>query len=197
MLEKLSVRERTAVKLAAAALAAFLLIEFGVFPLWDKLETGTAGIEDKELRLRRQKRLIAGWREGRETIAAAEERLKKAESGLLESSSTSLATAEWQRLVRQLADTKGIEVGSSEVLRAERLSADYTVVIGRAYLRCGLDQLVDFVVALATSPKLVAVTNMRISPLSGDPQKRLHVELTIGAPMRAEKEPATGGKNIK
>lgn len=190
MLEKLTPRDRLVVKVAAIAVAVFLVAQFGVLPLYDSLSSSSGGIDEKELTLQRYQRLVAEGATQPATRSAAEQKLKEAEAGLLESSSASLANAEWLRIVRELADQKGLELSSSEVLRVEDLSPDYSLVLGRAQIRCRLDQLVDLLVALATSPKLLAATNLRITPLGGDPQKRLQVEITIGAAMRAVKQEA-------
>jgi hypothetical protein len=192
MLEKLSPRDRVALKVAAAAVALFLVVQLGVLPLLDKMRGTPREVGEEELMLRRHQRLVAESTSQGRIRAAAEARLKDLESGLLESASPSLANAEWQRLMRDLADQKGLELGSSEVLRVEGLSSDYAMVLGRVQLRCRLDQLVDLLVALATSPKLLRATALKVSALQGDPQKRLQVELTIGALMRATKATAGG-----
>ena len=109
------------------------------------------------------------------------------EAGLLESPSLSLAKAEWQHLVGQLADSKGIQLGSSELLRIQESGAGYSLVTGRLQFRCRLDQLVDFLVALATSPKLLSVTGLWVSGPQGDPKGFLNVQMTIGAATRTVK----------
>lgn len=197
MLEKLKPRDRLALKLAAAAVGVFLVVQFGVFPMLDEAPSTPGGVEEKELMLRRYQRLVAESANETATRTAAEARLKVLESGLLESSSPSLANAEWQRLIRDLADQKGLELGTSEVLRVETLSSDYALVLGRVQLRCGLEQLVDLLVALATSPKLLGATGLKVSALQGDPQKRLQVELTVGAPVRVIEAPAGGRPKAK
>ncbi len=190
MLEKLSPRDRLMVKVAAGAVAVFLVAQFGVLPLYDLLATSSGGIEEKELTLRRYQRLVATTATLPATDAAAEQRLKDAESGLLEGPSESLAKAEWQRIVRALAEQKGLQIGSSEALRVEKLSPDYALVTGRVALGGRLDQLVDLLALMAASPKLLAATNLRVTPLGNDPQRRLQVEITISAAMRAVKAPA-------
>ena len=106
------------------------------------------------------------------------------ESGLLESPSPSLANAEWQRLVREFADRGGLALGSTEFLRMQDLGPDYALVVGRVTLRCRLEQLVNFLTSLATGPRLLSVTRLRVATLQGDPDKRVNVEMTVGAPMR-------------
>jgi len=168
-------------------LALFLLLDFGVLPLLERLGVSAEAVQQKEVELRRDKRLLAEAQLERTHLAAAGERLKGLEAGLLESSSSSLANAEWQRLVGQLADSRGIEFGSSELLRTKELGAGYSLVTGRVQFRCRMDQLVDFLVALAAFPKLLSVTSLSIINSQGDKQGRLTVQLTIGGATRTVK----------
>ena len=183
MLEKLQEKDRVALILCAVAVGLFLLVQFGVFPLLDRLPRGPGGIQDKELTLRRYQRLLGESGQAQSSLTAAQQRLTSLESGLLESPSATLANAEWQRLLRELADSQGLQLGSSEFIRTQDLGSGYSMVLGRIQLRCRLDQLVPFLVALADSPKLLAVTQLRVFALQNDPQNGLNVELTIGAPM--------------
>jgi hypothetical protein len=187
MLEKFKQRDRVALIAGAVAVGLFLVVKFGVFPLLDRLPQAPGDIPGKELTLRRYQRLIRESASEQGKLTAARQRLTSLESGLLDSPSASLANAEWQRLVRELADGQGIELGSSESLRTQDLGSGYSLVLGRVQLRCRLDQLVPFLVTLANSPKLLSVTRLRIWALQGDPQKRLNVELAVGAPISATK----------
>ena len=188
MLAKLSRRDRIALGAGVGAAALFILLNFGVFPLLERLDTSQEEVQKKEVELRRDKRLLAETELEKTHLSAAGERLKGLEAGLLESSSPSLANAEWQRLVGQLADSKGIELGSSELLRTQELGAGYSLVTGRVQFRCRLDQLVDFLVALAAFPRLLSVTGLSVISPQGDPQGRLIVQLTIGAATRTVKQ---------
>jgi hypothetical protein len=187
MLAKLSRRDRIALGLGVAAVALFTLLDFGVFPLLEHLGSSPEVVQQKEVELRRDKRLLAETQLGKTHLTAAGDRLKGLEAGLLESSVPSLANAEWQRLVGQLADSRGIQLGSSESLRIQELGAGYSLVTGRVQLRCRLDQLVDFLVALATAPKLLSVTGLTVSAPQGDPHETLNVQMTIGAATRTVK----------
>ena len=187
MIEKLSRRDRIALGAGAGAAALFLLLNFGVFPLFERLQASPEVIQQKEVELRREKRLLAEAELEKAHLSAARERLKGLEAGLLESSSPFLANAEWQRLVGQLAESKGLVLGSSEFLRIQELGAGYSLVVGRVQLHCRLDQLVDFMVALADFPRLLSVTGLTVFSPQGDPQGRLSVQLTIGAATRTMK----------
>ena len=186
MLAKLSRRDRLALTVGAIATALFLVVRFGVFPLLDRLPGRDRAVEEKRLALLQDQRLVASAGLEQAKLAQAEERLKVLEVGLLESPSASLVNAEWQRLVRELADSKGIELISSEVVRVESASPDYDMVVGRTQFRCRLEQLVDFLAGLATSPKLLSATRLRVTGLQGDPKQHLNVELTVGTAVRAK-----------
>jgi hypothetical protein len=188
MFEKLTRRDRIALGIGLGAAALFLLLNFGVFPLLEGLGSSPELVQQKEVELRREQRLLAEAELEKAHLAAAGERLKGLEAGLLESSSPSLANAEWQRLVGQLADSKGIELSSRELLRIQELGAGYSLVTGRVQFRCRLDQLVDFLAALAAFPKLLSITGLSVLSSQGDPQERLTVQLTIGAATRTLKQ---------
>jgi hypothetical protein len=187
MFAKLSRRDRIALGVGVGAVVLFLFLDYGVLPLFEGLGASPEVVQQKEVELRQDKRLLAEEPLGKTSLSAARERLKGLEAGLLESSSPSLANAEWQRLVGQLADSKGIELGSSELLRTQELGAGYSLLTGRVQFRCRLDQLVDFLVGLAGFPKLLSVTGLTVFASQGDPQGRLNVQLTIGAATRTVK----------
>jgi hypothetical protein len=187
MLKKLSRRDRIALTAAVVTTVLFMLVNFGVFPLLDHLGTSPEEVQQKEVELRRDRRLLAEAELEKTHLTAAADRLQGLEAGLLESPSLSLAKAEWQHLVGQLADSKGIQLGSSEFLRIQESGAGYSLVTGRLQFRCRLDQLVDFLVALATSPKLLSATGLSVSAPQGDPKGILTVQMTIGAVTRTVK----------
>ncbi len=182
---KLSRRDQIALGIGAGGAFLFLLLNFALLPLFEHLGAGTESAQQKEIELRRDKRLLAEEGVGKTSLAAAREHLKSLEGGLLEGSTPSLASAEWQRLVGQLAESKGIELGSSELLSTQELGRGYSLVTGRMQFRCRLDQLVDFMVALTGFPKILSVTGLSVVAAQGDPQGRLLVRLTIGAAARA------------
>jgi hypothetical protein len=190
MFENLKKRDRNALLAAVMATVLFLLMQFVVFPVLDSAPKQGNGIEEKELSLKRAQRLVAASRGESANLAAVEQKLKGLEGGLLESPSVNLANAEWQRMIRELADSKGLSLGSSESLRVFELSPEYALVTGRTQLTCRLDQLVDFMIAMGSAPKPLAVTHLRIVPMLADPQKRMSVDMTVGAVMRAEKGPS-------
>jgi hypothetical protein len=196
MLANLQRRDRVALMVGAVAVGLFLVVQFGVFPMLNRLPQTQGDLEGREVTLRRYQRLVRESALEQVKLITARDRLTGLELGLFEGPSPSLANAAWQRLVRELADSRGIELVSSELLQTQDLASKYSLVVGRIQLRCRLDQLVDFLVALANSPKLMSVTRMRMWAMQGDEKKRLNVELTIGAPVLTAKlaEGARGQK---
>lgn len=191
MLARLSYKDRRALAVGSIAGVLLLVMQLGVFPLLDHLSEVRKAVEEKGLTLERNRRLVARAEFDQEKLRQVEERLKGLETALLESPSTSVANAEWQRLVHELAASKHIELSSSEVVRALEVSPDYELVLGRTQFRCRLDQLVDFLVAIATSPKLLSVRQLRIMGVQGDSSQKVNVDLTIGAALRANRTTAT------
>jgi hypothetical protein len=185
MFKKLSRRDQIALGIGAGGVVLFLLLNFGVLPLFEQPGAGTESVQQREIELRRDKRLLAEEGIEKTSLTTAREHLKSLEAGLLEGSTPSLASAEWQQLVGQLAESKGIDLGSSELLRTQELGSGYSLVTGRVQFRCRLDQLVDFMVALSGFPRLLSVTGLSVVAVQGDPQGRLLVRLTIGAAARA------------
>ena len=59
MLEKISRRERIALTAAAVTTALFMLLNFGVFPLLEHLGSSPEVVQQKEVELRRDMRLLA------------------------------------------------------------------------------------------------------------------------------------------
>jgi hypothetical protein len=189
MFKKLSRRDRIALTAAAVATALFLLLNFGLFPLLEHLGRSPEVVQQEEVELRREQRLLAETQLAETRRTAAEERLKGLEAGLLDSPVPALANAEWQRLVGQLAESKGIQVGSSEFLRAQEIGGGYSLSTGRVLLHCRIDQLVDFWVALTSSPKFLPVTDLMVSATRGNAQAPLNVQMTIGAVTKTVKQP--------
>ena len=189
MLKKLNRRDRIALTAAAVATALFLLLNFGLLPLLEHLGRSPEVIQQEEVELRREQRLLAEAQLAKTRLTAAEAHVTGLEAGLLENSVPALANAEWQQLVSQLADSKGIQLGSSEFLRNQELGAGYSLLTGRVAFRCRIDQLVDFLVALTSSPKLLSVTGLMVSASQGSAQTILNVQMTIGAATKTVKQP--------
>lgn len=187
MLQKLSRRDRIALMAAAIAVVLFLVLNFGVLPALGEFAQSDEAVGQKELALRREQRLLANAGIEKTDLSTAQDRLNNLEGGLLDSPSLTLADAEWQQRIGQLADSQGIQLGSTEFLRVENLGPQYGLVTGRLQFQCRIEQLVDFLIAVAASPKHLSVTHLTIVALPGDPQGRLNVQLLMGAAVRALK----------
>jgi len=180
MWSRLSSRDQRVLKVGGVVAGILLLLHLALLFAFDPLAAENPKVEEKELLLLRYQRL-AGATEGETELAKQQDRRTALRAGLLESHSASLANAEWQRLVRDLAESKGIELVRSEFLRVQETSPEYALVSGRVQFHCRPDQLVDFLIALANSPKLLSVPQLKVSSLPNDPQKRLNVDMSIGA----------------
>jgi len=184
MLSKLNRRDRMALLIGGAAVFVFVILSYVVLPLFDRFSRGQSAALQKEITLRRDQHLVSRAEFENTRVVAVSDYLKTLEAGLLENISPSLANAEWQKLVGQVADSNRIVLGSSEFLKTRDLGSGYSLITGRLQFRCRMDQLVAFLSGLAAAPKLLSVVSVSVTATQGDPQNTLNVQLTVGAAVR-------------
>lgn len=177
-------RDKRALKIAGAALALFLVLRFGVFPIWDRWGEAGANLPLRE-------RTLAKYREAVQTVGlrsaetvSLEARLREAEAGLLTSETTALASAELQDLVKQLTSAQSIDVRTSEFLTVKPLGGNYLQVPLGLQFQCRLDQLVNFLNELQGGSKCLAVSRLLIQT-TGAKEKLVSVNMTVAGIMRS------------
>ena len=195
-MNRLSPRERTLLRWAIAAVTLYLLLDLVVLPYWDSLgETrATAGIQAKRVRNFRQ--LL----ERRGQIEAEQETLRRQtrflEQGLLDSAGDALAGAEIQGLVKDIAAAHGLTIQNSNLAPVEKVNPQYSKVSTRIGLQGGIHQLVDFLAAMGSGPKILFVEDLRITPVRAEKpkekEKDIRVTLSVSALKRAEPEKTDG-----
>ena len=140
---------KTAIRLGAGV-AAILLLRFVVFP--DKSPTVVAATEDipaAEARLKRVREIVA-------TLPMLEERAKQAqadldarEKGILKADTAAQAQASIQDLLHRVGAANGIDIRGFEDQRIRPLGKDYGEASVSVRFNCSIDQLVNFLAALA------------------------------------------------
>jgi len=201
-LQNLSSRDRRALALLAAAVALFLILDFGLLPLMDSAGGLGAALPLKEKTLRKYQRLAAilpereaGWKEMQASLEEAEKRL-------LESKTGALASAEMQQLVKELMAGQGLDPGSAsfQPVRALRPvgagtanDAAYAAVPLALNFECRVEQLAAFLQAARESSRVLVVEQLGISQAAPRPDrpKAVSVRLVLHGVMRAETEPRT------
>jgi hypothetical protein len=131
-----------------------------------------------EHRLERM-RLLAATVPGKETVlkqAMAE--LSAREKGILNADTAAQAGAQLLDVIRRVAMTNGIDArGAEEVNRIKPLANDYGEVAVTVQFTCGIEQLVNFLAALANEPQILSTNEISVS---GGNDKNKNVQVRLG-----------------
>jgi Tfp pilus assembly protein PilO len=190
----MSQRDRRALILLGVALALFLVLQLDMFkPSSAGPAASDAALDALEQRLQlaqvqaRQRPLTEA------ELNAAQKRLDKVESRLLESADSALAQAEMRSLVGQLLDGEGIPLRASR-FGAVKLEQDrYVQVPLVVEFTCGIEQMVNLMAAAANSSMLLATRDIRIRPDKAE-VKSIAVTMTIAGFLPLERAPELAEK---
>ena len=183
-------RDRRALQVGAIAVALWLILRFAVLPVWDRWQQARTDLPLQETALIKYRQALAAAGAEKTTAETLEKRLREVESELLASATPALASAELQDWVRQTAANHAIEVRSSEFLAVRPQSNGYVQVPLGLQFQCRLDQLVNFLSAMHSGPKILAVPRLAIQS-SGGVEKLLSVNMTIAGVAHAATTPAS------
>ena len=163
----------------AAGVAAILLLKFVVFA--DHQPAVVAATEDvpaAEARLKRMREIAA-------TVPAREEQLKQAtaelnarEVGILKADTAAQAQALLQERLHRVGLANGIDIRGLEDQKVKPLGNDYGQVSVSVRFSCNIEQLVNFLAALANEPELFATDEINVTG-TNDPKKAIQVRLTL------------------
>ena len=194
---KVSKRERSLVALAALAVVIYSLINWLVLPIWDSVTDSPATIEAQTRRVVNYRRVLLGTDSVKAALDAAQKQTKQMEGGLLSNRNDSLASAELQGLLREMAISKGMNLRRSDPIPVKVASPEYEKVSARIEVMGNIDQLVGLLAAMETSPRILFLEEIRISPATfGNPKiKPVNATLTVSAvKVRDGSVPATAPK---
>ena len=192
----MSQRDKRAVVIAGIAAAVFLLLQFGVLPLWDSIQAGREGLAVREQTFLKFREAAASRAEREAERALIEGRLREAEAGLLPGETAAIASAELRTRVQQLAASHGMEVPSTQFLPERPFGEDYVEVPLGIQLKGRIDGLVGFLEDCETGPTTLRVAGLNIQG-TGDPQKILTVGLTVAGIMRRPPGGAGGSSGAR
>lgn len=189
---RLSRRERTLLVWVGLAVALYLLLEFLLLPFWDSLAETRANAEFQARRVRNYQRMLQQKDGVQSELDRLRRRTESLEQGLLDSPGDALAGAEIQGLVRDVAAAQGLTVQNSDLEPVEPLGPRYGKVSTRISLSGGIHQVVDFIAAMGSGPKILFVEDLRIAPVrvNHPKDKDIRVTLSVSGLKRAEPEEA-------
>ena len=125
-------------------------------------------------------RQIAATVPGKEAVlkqASAE--LESREKGILKADTAAQAQAQLLNLIHTVATANGIDARGAEGFPAPKpLANDYGEVSVPVTFTCGIDQLVNFLAALANEPEILATTEIQVAG-GNDKKKNMQVRLSL------------------
>ena len=171
------------------ALAVYLFFTQVGFPIYDELAAALDTALEREDQLRRYRRAVVRKANYAELLADARLRVEEGEALLIRGDNPSLASAELQTMVEQVAELTGIELGQRNMSVARQKDEFFNEITMTLGFESTPGQLVAFLEKLRGSEKLVAVRSIQIAPLhvvdevpeGGELVKDLRVNLTLGA----------------
>jgi hypothetical protein len=145
-----------------------------------------------ERRLERLRQLAATV-PGREAVLQqARAELQTREAGILKADTAPQAQAQLMDVIRRVATANGIDARGVEELRVQPLANDYGEVLVAVTFTCGIEQLVNFLAALANEPQIIATDQINVSGGS-DKKKAVQVRLSLSGVVPKKLVPAKRG----
>lgn len=174
-------REKKAVMALGAALAvAAVVLAYEFWPasssaIASASPMSVAQMEQRLARVRETAASVPGKQEVLKKVAAD---LETREKGLIRADTAQQAQAQVITILRGLGAAEGLEIRATELGAIAPFGDDYGAVNVSIQAECRIEQLLNFLAALAARPELIATRDLRV--IAGDPkQKTLNVRITV------------------
>jgi hypothetical protein len=172
--------DRRTILVLVGGLLLILVLRFGVYgERQTQVVAPSESIPAAEKRLERL-RQIAATVPGKEAVlkrASAE--LETREKGILKADTAAQAQAQLLNVIHTVAAANGIDARGAEGFPAPKpLAADYGEVSVPVTFTCGIDQLVNFLAALANESEILATNQIQVTG-GNDKKKNLQVRLNL------------------
>jgi hypothetical protein len=183
---------KNAIRLAIGV-AAILILRFVVMA--DR-NPGVVGVADSvpmaEKRLEILRRSAATV-PGKETLlkqATAE--LESREQGMIKAETGAQAQSQLSELLHATGAANGIDIRGMEDWRVKPLGNDYGEVSVSVRFACKIEQLVNFLAALANVPQLLSTNQIAINGTTDPKNKSIQVRLSLSGVVPRKLVPKTG-----
>jgi Tfp pilus assembly protein PilO len=134
-----------------------------------------AQMEQRLARVRETAAAIPGKQDILKKVTAD---LETREKGLIRADTAQQAQAQVITVLRGLGSAEGVEIRATELGAIAPFGDDYGAVNVSIQVECRIEQLLNFLAALAARPELIATRDLRV--VAGDPkQKTLNVRITV------------------
>jgi Tfp pilus assembly protein PilO len=176
---QVSPREKALLLAATAASALYIFCTLLLFPYWDSLTEISGMIDTQAKRVVNYQKILLTQNSVRASLQDARKQVSDAEKGLLVNKSDTLASAEFQGVLRQLSAAQSLNVARTEVLPVKPMDQEYGKLAARLEVSGSLDRFVAFLASLNASERILFVEEMRISPTSFNIPKKKDVRATL------------------
>jgi hypothetical protein len=182
-MRKLEPREKKAVIALGATLAltaVVLAYEFWPASTAAVAEVTPQSVPQMEQRLARVREIAATVPGKQEILKKVTSDLETREKALIRAETAQQAQAQVITILRGLgaAEAPPIEIRATELGAITAFGDDYGAVNVSIQVECRIEQLLNFLAALAARPELIATRDLRV--IAGDPkQKTLNVRITV------------------
>jgi len=183
-MRNLEPREKKA--LTALAVALGLTVVVLIYEFWPTTSTvvvasaSPQSVQQMEQRLARVRELAAAVPGKQEILKKVGADLEVREKGLIRAETAQQAQAQVITILRGLGASEAppIEIRATELGAITAFGDDYGAVNVSIQVECRIEQLLNFLGALAARPELIATRDLRV--IACDPkQKTLNVRLTV------------------
>lgn len=163
-MDSLSQRDRRALLLLGAAVAVFLVLQFGVLPRTAGGVVSSTPVDVLERRLLRLQQVAQQKPRAAAEAQTAARELAAIEQGLLKAATPALASAQMQQILKDLLTSQGINLQASEFGMVKAVGEDYAQVPLTVIFICSIDQWINWMAAVRNAPQLLSTVEMRLLP---------------------------------
>jgi hypothetical protein len=171
--------DRRSIIVLALGVALVMVVRFvvladkqpAVVPVSDSIPLA----EQRLARLREIAATVPGKRKAAQQAAAE---LAVREKGMILADTAAQAQAQLLEIIRRTGKDEGIDVRGAEEMKVRPLADDYGEVVVAVSFICRIDQLVNFMAALANRPELLATSDIRVAT-SNAKEKTVSVRLGL------------------
>lgn len=157
----ISPRDRKAIIAGAVAVGLFVLIRYGILPVYDRIAFQRKDIALKEVTMQKYLEKIEKQAELQQNLAKLTRQGQTIEQSLLKGGTTSLAAADIQRIVDRIAKQSGVDIKSVKVMDAGQRDSFVTVPI-QVRFESDLTRTCKFVRSIETDRKLLTIPDLSI-----------------------------------
>ena len=180
-MRKLEPREKRAVIVLGAFLAlsaVVLAYEFWPAGTPAAAEASPQSVPQMEQRLARVREIAATVPGKQEILKKVAADLESREKGLIRAETAPQAQAQVVTILRDLTASESLTLRNYELGAITAFGDDYGAVNVSVQVECRIEQLLNFLAALAARPELIATRDLRV--IAADPkQKTLNVRITV------------------